>query len=1770
MDTQVYSPSDVAIGSLTFTNYTSEEIRRLSVKEITSAQAIDRLGNPVAGGPYDLALGPFDKNDRCFTCYQGFVQCPGHLGHIQLILPVYNPVFFRNLVNLLRGCCLHCHTVLCSSAEKYLFSMQMLYLEVGQQEHSQNLVTIYNKWVLDKKALDTFYEHINEYIAQNPFRNSMKNVSQSCKNLCAAKQDLINDFEYKSFKTKKKFCPNCTTPVRQLRADGHCKLFYSQAVSIKQIKAYQERLNAQRRSKQFNGDSSTIKDEEEVIDDKESVLTSINEEVSKMSGQLYMTPLEVLKQLDKIWLNEKELLGMYLSNLRPQLTTTSTNNPMSLFFFESLPVIPSKFRPVLMFNDQKFENPKTLRYSSIVEDNQLMKELLTLKNQAPDITATPPPTTSSHRSSLLTTLRGATTEEKLNNLWIKMQITVNSIFDSALDKRNARVAKGFRQVVEKKEGLFRMHMMGKRVNYAGRSVISPDPFIATYEVGIPEVFAKKLTYPETVTPNNVHQLRKLILNGPDFHPGANFVELEDGTIRRLLPNNLSQRQAVAKLLLTKEKQSAQNTIMTRKRVYRHLRNGDFVLVNRQPTLHRPSIQAHMARVLPGEKTLRLHYAQCKSYNADFDGDEMNVHLLQNEVARAEAAHLMIAYNHYLVPKDGTPLTGLIQDHVVSGTSLTFRDRFFEKSDYQQLVFSSIGAYSKRKIRTLPPTILKPKELWTGKQIISTILLYIQPPNEQSLNLDSKSKLAMKSWPSKSSSQSSYYNDLMSDTDVLIRRGHLLSGLIDKAHCGSTLASVVHCYYELYGKKYAADLLSAFSKLFTIFLQYYKGFTLGIEDVLLLSPGLIKRRELIDECRANAGRKALQKTFQTDEDQDDQSLMNKFSDAFCSLNFAKEISKEMDLNYKTSIDEYQNQIIKHCMANLFKTFPDNNLQFLIQSGAKGSAVNAIQISCLLGQQELEGKRPPLMPSGRTLPSFQPYDFSPRSGGFVDGSFLSGIRPQEYFFHCMAGREGLIDTAVKTARIGYLQRCLMKHLEGLVVNYDLTVRDSDGSVIQFQYGEDGLAVDKCTYLKEQYYPFLINNYSSVVKQDELSHIRKYCYNKKVIKQLKKIRKWRLKTKLLAEEQDPTKVRITPFTHFTRYFDLSEIMKQKENDLIDTNKARQTLVDTWRAMSDEDQQKYDHGVVKFYSPITLNYLPTSNLGAITEHLDDLIQHYIQKYGNEQYQLSSKQFLREITSDQFETMLHLKSLKSCVDPGESVGILAAQSIGEPSTQMTLNTFHFAGRGEMNVTLGVPRLREILMVASTRINTPMMEVPILTNSLKKAKKLQKRWSRILFREVISNVSINERLILTKTEPQVRECQVKFEFFKQRSHSGLKYSEILKAFEHNFLAKLVRVINKKIKELTTSSLLRSAHVRDIIKTTSGRKDDDEGTDGTEKQTKLDDDLDDEDVGDAGEANAAKEKSNRNDEKEYEDGNEEEKEEEQDDDEKEELPIKKEEKTENDEMIDDGYDLEPDTEQPLNSEQIDMDENETASNGPTTIDRNELGQASSKRTKNDKIINDRTNFVFNYADYISDYLYCSETESWCSVTFKFPCNQPRIDLETLIRQELSRIPITSIQGINHCFISDSKENKGEYLLTTEGENIRALFVYYEVFDLKRLYTNNIHVMASTFGIEAANRTLIREINRVFGAYGIEVDYRHLSLLADYMTYEGVYKACNRIGLKTNSSPLQKITFETSTTYLKEAILHGEREELKSPSARLVTGRMVQCGTGTFDVLTRISK
>ncbi|KAL1435333.1 hypothetical protein MTO96_011066 [Rhipicephalus appendiculatus] len=768
---------------------------------------------------------------------------------------------------------------------------------------------------------------------------------------------------------------------------------------------------------------------------------------------------------------------------------------------------------------------------------------------------------------------GKDLDAKMHFAWNALQVAVNVVVDSELDRLNTnKGTPGIKQILEKKEGLFRKHMMGKRVNYAARSVISPDPYIDVEEIGVPMVFATKLSYPEPVTERNIAELRRAVINGPDIYPGALLVEREDGGVIRLDPNNRTRREA-----------------------------GDMLLLNRQPTLHKPSIMAHRARVLPGERTLRLHYANCKCYNADFDGDEMNAHLPQSPLAQAEASEVASVNRQYLVPKDGTPLSGLIQDHVIGGSLLTMQGRFFTREDYNQLVFGAL-TFVKIGIKLLPPAIQKPQMLWTGKQVLSTVLLNCIPHGKPPPTVEGKAKIPAKAWPKGGEAEA-----FMNEGDVVIRDGELLCGILDKAHYGPTQFGLVHVCYELYGGAISSLVLSAFARLFTHYLQIFSGFTLGIEDILVTDKADRKRKRIMKKAKTQGDEVAIKALgLENEEELDAVQLEDRLRAAHVARNDRQ--MKQLDSSMKSVTDDVNNQINRACIPDgLLKKFPSNNLQLMVQSGAKGGMVNCMQISCLLGQIELEGRRVPLMLSGRTLPSFLHYDTSPRAGGFVDGRFLTGIRPQEYFFHCMAGREGLVDTAVKTSRSGYLQRCLIKHLEGLMVCYDQTVRDSDGSVIQFQYGEDGLDVLKMQMLKPSQFPVLIKNSQAVINRDDIEQCERATDLDELRKLKRAVRKWRKKVDEDAESESRRQSAFTLFSKTQGSLVRDEHLSRFHNATSET--ARQAVLEAYFNLDERTHHKLNKSIVKRADPVCSKLRSDVHLGAVSERLDALIEDYVER---------------------------------------------------------------------------------------------------------------------------------------------------------------------------------------------------------------------------------------------------------------------------------------------------------------------------------------------------------------------------------------------------------------------------------------------------------------------------------------------------------------------------------------------------------------------------------
>ena len=789
-----------------------------------------------------------------------------------------------------------------------------------------------------------------------------------------------------------------------------------------------------------------------VLDSSASTVKSKKSKIAANEQQEYVNPQEVHAAISELFRTEQEIMDLvYYSKAGAK---TSVPVTAEMFFIRNILVPPNKYRPEAKKGDgQIAEAPRNTLYKQILT-------CITIINQIRSELDNNPPDSGPRKKGF----------HDLQTAWVRLQDAVNSLLDTEKNPIKGNAGKqnedGIKQNLEKKEGLFRKNMMGKRVNFAARSVISPDPNIETNEIGVPPVFAKKLTYPEPVTNHNFYDLKEAVLNGIDKWPGASAIENENGQVISLRTKNLEERQALANQLLAPSSTSVMGG--KNKKVHRHLNNGDIVLMNRQPTLHKPSIMGHRTRVLPGEKTIRMHYANCNTYNADFDGDEMNMHFPQNEIARAEALQIADTDHQYLVATSGKPLRGLIQDHISMGVWLTNRDTMFDREDYNQLLYSCLRPESNHtttdKIETVPPAIIRPRPMWTGKQVVTTILKNVTPASHPGLTLLGKSQTSGDRWGDKSEEGS-----------VVFQSGELLCGILDKAHLGPSGGGFVHAVYEIYGHTIAGKVLSIFGRLLTKLL-HMRAFSCGMEDIVLTQSGDQIRREKL-KVAETIGLEVAAKyvTLEGQRNSDDPELRKRLEDAL----YDEEKQVGLDSVYNSRTSTLSSEITSTCLPTcLRKPFPKNQMQAMTTSGAKGTAVNANLISCNLGQQVLEGRRVPIMISGKTLPSFKPFETNVRAGGYITDRFLTGMKPQEYFFHAMAGREGLIDTAVKTSRSGYLQRCLIKGMEGLKVEYDTSVRDSDGSIVQFLYGEDGLDVTKQKHLTD--FKFLAENHLSLVAQ------------------------------------------------------------------------------------------------------------------------------------------------------------------------------------------------------------------------------------------------------------------------------------------------------------------------------------------------------------------------------------------------------------------------------------------------------------------------------------------------------------------------------------------------------------------------------------------------------------------------------------------------------------------------------------------------------------------
>ena len=803
---------------------------------------------------------------------------------------------------------------------------------------------------------------------------------------------------------------------------------------------------------------------------------------------------------------------------------------------------------------------------------------------------------------------------------------------ASVAQRSGRALKSIKERLNGKTGRVRGNLMGKRVDFSARSVITPDPNLSVRELGVPLKIAMNLTKPITVNKLNKNFLLKLVQSGPDEYPGAKILERKNG-------ENISLRY-IDRASITLEEGDI---------VHRHIMDGDAVLFNRQPTLHRMSMMCHVVKVMKVGNTFRMNVGDTKPYNADFDGDEMNLHMPQDEESEAELRNLAAVPWQIISPANNQSIIGVFQDSLLGAYRFTRPNKTFTPRETMNLLMSFNDIDVKK---------IKRKE-----NSNFDILSQIMPP----LSMKYKTKL--------------FDNDedpKLSNNVLEIVNGQYKRGQMEKSVLGTSTKGLLQRVCNDFGNRASTDFIDNLQNIITEYMKS-SSYSVGISD-------------LISDSETNS---KIISTI-TDKKKDVKNLIDETHLGIFQNNTGKTNLEEFETQVNNILNKAQDEAGKIGRKSLTKT---NRFVMMVNAGSKGSPLNIAQMISCLGQQNVDGKRIPYGFEGRTLPHFTKFDDSPNARGFVENSFISGLRPEELFFHAMGGRVGLIDTAVKTSQTGYIQRRLIKGLEDLKVHYDMTVRNNMNKVVQFSYGDDGIDTVR---VENQHIPLAkmtideIYGHFHMPSDDLEDAIYTTSYTKAALKRISKEK---------AELARECKVRID------KMLDARERIVKQIFKFQDNTKIHIPVCFTHIIANIKHQMNITHMSMVDITPLEIFKMTKNTLARLrsmyycppTELFE--VAYY--------YYLSPKELAMTHRFNKKALIVLLATIeesykRAIVSPGEMVGMIAAQSIGEPTTQMTLNTFHFAGvASKSNVTRGVPRLEEILSLSENPKN-PSLTVHLL------------------------------------------------------------------------------------------------------------------------------------------------------------------------------------------------------------------------------------------------------------------------------------------------------------------------------------------------------------------------------------------------------------------------------------------------------------------------------
>lgn len=1514
----------VSIKSIQFGVLSPEAILKQSTAHIYKHMT---KGGEQAGTLSDPRLGA-TQNTRNAITYLSAKTDHGNFGHCHLSMPVYHPLYYKVVYDIMKAICPGCAS-LRESSEYTATDIKTMVSSVSSQER-----------------LDLILEKV-------------------------------------ASRTKAGACPRCHSPYPEIVNDNEGQVLGMALVYTKKDKG-----------KKAGGKGDPVADKKT----KEQP-TPIN------AKQVH----DILKRITD---EDAEILGLNPKQARPEWMIITI-----------LPICPPTIRPSVVTDDGKTSDDDiTQSLHNIIKFNNKLKETIDMRSSATDIEAHERQIACDHRT---------------------LQLHIASLIDNETNtypticNRANRPLRTIKARLKGKTGRVRGNLMGKRVDFSARTVITADPNLSITQVGIPYHIAMTLTYPEYVNEYNREYLTTLVHRGPDKYPGANEIKLPNSSY----PTNLS---------CIPEEERMHKTLPIGTIVYRHMLDGDMVILNRQPSLHKMSMMCHRAKILDGN-SFRLSVNITGPYGADFDGDEMNIHLLQSEMARREWQHLALSSTQMVSPQANKPVVGCVQDTVLAMYRLS--SEHFRGYSPKERYYLNIRDYMYLMAWANQNTGHYPKVTSTGWTTVDLFNM-IMPP----ITINKANSVG---------APVTIINGVLQGPKPGERMGNMdtATGLLKTSY-----GSLFHVAWNDLGHTAASDLIDNMSRISSQWLLI-DGFSVGLRDLEIPKKYMLEIENYKQEYLAkiqillnglHEGR--YTEEFRASLDLGPPGLVENVYQQF-----------ELDIMHlmATCREKGQGVAYKHVTEYDVDVHYDNRFMSMVNSGSKGNKSNVVQIIALLGNQDMMGQRVGNYYNRRPLAFVSKDDLGAEARGFIANSYTKGLTFLEYIYHAMAGRNGVISTSIKTAETGYLQRKLMKRLEDIVANYDGTVRGGGGAIIQYIYGGDGYDGAK-------------------IERQSLNHIG-----------------WNMEELLLR-----FKFSQSDWDNFSELTSLANVKLDlaKEQDAVNQEFAR--LVEDWTYLRRRYRYNLPDGI-----PSVVNFdrllksvahrMGLRGQGPYLKPDEVLLPSYVFESvsGLERSlrlpttesinKFSLKQFfslLRAKLSSRYLIMVHgynrfsfdvlveeikRKFYQGIVAPGEAVGALAAQSIGEPGTQMTLDSFHSTG-SKATVSAGVPRFKEILSVTSVK----MPSIAIYLTGIGIPDDVMETVRRELNQSDLPATirSVDLYLAQVAQTDRSRAMSLKKDYVnKYLLSAGKKYEQG---------GSSIFSVRDSFEYLTYGDIIDRS---DVIFVASPETD-------------------------------------------------------------------------------------PDYEALEDLKGFDVGEGAAEVQYPLWLVKFEISRKHS--------VNLAVTDIKPIEDMTFSYLSGNE-RSYIRGTIPVSNANASMDKISEIEDELRRRSIKGIPGIRKTTIRTEKKDiklddgtivardspryaelaaismdAETYIIDTIGSNLMEIISMNNV-DPYRTFTNDITEMMEIYGVEVARKSIIRELNNVLLGSGIQVDIRHITLLADAMTCRGFIQKIDRFGAKKGESgPLALASFEETTAMLGKAAAFAQVDTL-GVSANIMVGQFAKLGTNSFE-------